>query len=450
MQQYRFTLRREYFGGVLHDAHEIFCDVLSPMEYDFLRSLKAIPTVPARPANPDGTIVSSAKLASWTARGAVSPGKDQALQLVNTRIVELPVIPAKCLTAPLRVYDTYTRRCNLNCPQCCLAGGPTFVERRRTLAQTKLIMNKFWEAGAMEWRFTGGEPTSCPDLLGAIAHAKNLGMAVMLNTNGCWSEQMMQEIPVSGVDELIISLEGREEINDQRRNHGTFQRVMQAFERVHQVNRSETSREIRVTINMTVARDNIGELEFVARLAARNHFNLNFVPLRPYGRAPTELPQSILSTAEFMKFSEHVQQLREDPEIAASGIRIIHRNMDLFCPDYPDSSTEPFPFNYSECGALTTGFALCPDGHVNACSFLMDDPEFVGPSLLDVSVQEAWLDPSMEHFRRAEKLGCVGCRFYMRQCEGKCRAMVFASGGKILKEKLIGHDPYCFAAAMPH
>jgi radical SAM protein with 4Fe4S-binding SPASM domain len=218
---------------------------------------------------------------------------------------------------------------------------------------------------------------------------------------------------------------------------------------VHQVNGSTNGPRIRVTINMTVGRDNVGELEFVARLAARNRFNLNFVPLRPYGRAPSELPQTMLSTAEFMKFSEQVQRMREDPEIVASGIRIIHRNMDLFCPAYPDSRWAPFPFNYSECGALTTGFGLCPDGRVNACSFLMGDPEFIGPSLLEVSVQEAWLDPSMEHFRRAEKLGCVGCRFYMQQCEGKCRAMVFAAGGKIRDGKLVGHDRYCYAAAMP-
>ena len=149
-----------------------------------------------------------------------------------------------------------------------------------------------------------------------------------------------------------------------------------------------------------------------------------------------------------MAFSRQVQVMREDPEIRTSGIRIIHRNMDLFCPDYPDSSRQPYPFNYAECGALSTGMGLCLDGRINACSFLMDDPEFVGPSLLEVSVQQAWLDPAMERFRRAEKVGCTDCRFYMRQCEGKCRAMVLTTGGAIRDGKLVGTDPYCYAPLM--
>jgi sulfatase maturation enzyme AslB (radical SAM superfamily) len=226
MPEYRFTLRREYFGGVLHDAREISCDVLSPPEYGFLKSLDAGVGSANNQVPAGDTPVLSGRLASWLSKGAIRRGSGDSFQLADTRILELPVIPDKCLAAPLRVYDTYTRRCNLDCPQCCLAGGPTFVEMRRTLAETRRIMDKFWEVGTMEWRFTGGEPTSCPDLLDAIAHAKSRGMAVMLNTNGCWSKQLMHDIPVSGVDELIISLEGREEINDRRRNRGTFRRVI--------------------------------------------------------------------------------------------------------------------------------------------------------------------------------------------------------------------------------
>jgi len=51
-------------------------------------------------------------------------------------------------------------------------------------------------------------------------------------------------------------------------------------------------------------------------------------------------------------------------------------------------------------------------------------------------------------FRRATKVGCSNCRFYRHQCEGKCRAMVLANGGKIANGKLIGRDPYCFGGLM--
>lgn len=446
----RFTLRKECFGGILHDTKTMSCEILTPEEYSFLENW----------ANADGFeeyLINSIGLNSLSdsakqkmkllqEKGAII--EDGSLFLVRPRCVYSPQIPDGCLTAPIRVYDTFTRRCNLNCPQCCVSSNADFREKRRTLAQTEIIMRKFYEAGTMEWRFTGGEPTSCQDFLDAVAIAKNLGMAVMLNTNGCWNEKQLERIPISGINEIIVSIEGREEINDKRRAPGVFRNVLRVLDRIAEYNKSNPDDKIKVTINMTIARDNVSEVEYVVRLGARYGYNVNFVPLRPYGRTPTCLPETMLSTQEFMEFTKNVQKLREEPEIRASGIKIIHRNMDLFCPDYPDKSQDPFPFNYSTCGALSTGFGLCPDGRVNACSFMMDDPEFVGPNLLEVSVTEAWLHPKMERFRKATRVGCVGCRFYMHQCEGKCPAMVLAEGGRIENGKLIGRDRYCFAPLM--
>ena len=274
-------------------------------------------------------------------------------------------------------------------------------------------------------------------------------MGVMLNTNGCWNDEMAEKLLNAGIFEIIISLEGREEANDRRRAPGVFKNIMWTLDRIKQYNKNNPEKRIMVTLNMTIAKDNVNELDFVVRLGARKGCNVNFVPLRPYGRTITDLRDKMLSTDEFKEFSRNVQMLREDPEVQDSGIRIIHKNMDLFCPDYPDKSQLPFPFNYSTCSALATGFGLCPDGRVNACTFLMDDPEFKGPSMLDVSVHEAWLHPKMERIRRAKRIGCCGCRFHMKQCEGKCVAMVLANGGKIEDGKLKGSDPYCFRHLMP-
>lgn len=448
----RFTLRKEYFGGILHDAKTMVCDILTLSEFAFLKNWLSADEQTIQLINNIGLKdvgdETKKKFESLKMREAITK-KNGLWCLENTRLVEQRVVPYGCLTAPIRVYDTFTRRCNLNCPQCCVSSNADFREKRRTLAQTEIIMRKFYEAGTMEWRFTGGEPTSCQDFLDAVAIAKNLGMAVMLNTNGCWNEKQLEKIPASGVNEIIVSIEGREEINDKRRAPGVFKNVLRVMDRITEYNKSNPDDKIKVTINMTIARDNVAEVEYVVRLGARYGYNVNFVPLRPYGRTPTCLPETMLSTQEFTEFTRNVQKLREEPEIRASGIRIIHRNMDLFCPDYPDKSQEPFPFNYSTCGALSTGFGLCPDGRVNACSFMMDDPEFVGPNLLEVSIQDAWLHPKMERFRKATRVGCVSCRFYMHQCEGKCPAMVLAEGGRIENNRLLGKDRYCFAAFMP-
>jgi len=439
----RFTLRQEYFGGIIHDSKNMFCEIISPGQFDLLANMTN---------GQNGTIHEndlSVDIQKLKDKGIISTDSDGLIRLNNIRLVDPPaIIPDDCLTAPLRIYHTITRKCNLDCKQCLASSTADFVEERMTIDQIKMVMQKFYDMGCMEWRFTGGEPTSYPDLIEAIQFAKGLGMAVMLNTNGCWSKKMSETIPTLGLDEIILSLEGREEINDSRHNPGVYKKVLQAMDLIAAFNQANPDQKIKVTLNMTIARDNVDEVEYVIRLGASYGFNVNFVPLRPYGRTLTNLQGVMLSTKEFKDFSENVQQIRELPEVKDSGIKVIHRNMDLFCPDYPDKSELPFPFNYSACGALSTGFGLCPDGRVNACSFLMDDPEFVGPSLLDSTVQEAWLDDSMEHFRKAKKVGCPNCEFYMNQCEGKCQAMVLANNGEIKDNKLIGHDPYCYRALM--
>lgn len=444
----RFTLRKEYFGGILHDAIELSCELLTPEEYDLLSDLYAGEPFPVGDLEKMSDLLQE-KIEVLREKGALVINNN-TVSLIDTRRIPPPEkIPKGCLTAPIRVYDTYTLHCACNCKQCCASSSAAFSDLpRRTLAQTERIMRKFYEAGTMEWRFTGGEPTSCDDLLDAIGIAKGLGMAVMLNTNGSWDESMLHKIPNSGVDEIIISLEGGEQVNDTRRSKGMYRQAIRTFDQIALHNQEYPEKKIRVTLNMTIGADNAGEVEYVVRLGAQYGFNVNFVPLRPYGRARTELQGKMLSTEEFMNFSERVQQLREDPQILESGIRIIHKNMDLFSPDYPDRSGEPYPFNYSDCGALATGLGLGPDGRVNACSFLMDEEEYVGPNMLECSVQDAWLHPKMEFFRKAEKIACANCPFYMKQCEGMCRIMVMFNNGRIEDNKLMGTDPYCFRALM--
>lgn len=443
----RFTLRKEYFGGIVHDTKIMTCHILNEIEFRALRLISEVDQevfLPIREFEEAG--FAEHYLGKFADMGVLTI-ESNMVRINGLRAVELPV-PDGCLTVPVRIYHTFTRKCNLKCPQCCIASEVDTEDDRMTLEEFESVVKKFYEAGTMEWRFTGGETTFCPDFLEAIAICKKYGMAVMLNTNGCWPDKIAEKILKAGLSEIIISLEGSEAVNDLRRP-GAYWSVIKTLDRIFRYNCDNSTNKIRVTINMTVAKDNANEVEFVVRLGAKYGYNVNFVPLRPYGRTPTCLPEAMLSTEEFMNFSRKVQELREDPEIKSSGIRIVHRNMDLFSPDYPDKSDQPYPFNYSDCGALSTGFGLGPDGRVNVCSFLLDDPEFLGPNMKDVSAQEAWLHPRIEYFRRAKKQSCHSCRFYMNQCEGKCRAMVLAEGGRIENGKLIGKDRYCFQKLMP-
>lgn len=372
--------------------------------------------------------------------------------LINVRVLPPPsTIREGVLTAPIRVYDTYTKKCNLDCAHCYFASNAFVKEERRTIDQTADIMRKFYDAGAMEWRFTGGEPTVQPDLFDAIDVAKSFGMNVSLNTNGWWSEHTAQKIFNAGISEIVISLEGREKLNDQRRRKGAYNKALQSLDRIKDHNELHPDKKINVVINTAVGKDNINDIEFLIRLAARDGHNVNFIPLKPSGRARDTLQEDMLSTREFMQFSHSIQKLREDPDIAASGISIGHKYKDLFCPSYKDQSDKPFPFNYAECGALTTAISMLPDGRVFACPFVLEldkAGEFIGPNMNTSSVEEAWYHPKIEKYRSAQKIGCEGCIFYKKQCRGACKATVLGYGGEIKDGKLLGKDPYCYAPLM--
>lgn len=443
-KNFRFAFRKEYFGGLLLDFENCTTEILNSEEYDFLEKIKNgrnffIQNLQNSKLDKFITRLQQKNIIKITPRGKI---------LINNirRILPPQISPKDYLSAPLKVYDTYTRKCNLFCKHCYASANYNFIEKRRTILQTKIIMRKFYKVGVMEWNFTGGEPTTAPDLFDAIKIAKGFGMKVVLNTNGCWHSDIARKIFLSGVDELIISIEGKEETHDKRRGKGSFKKAIKTLDKICEYNQKKHWKKLKVILNTAIGRDNIKDIQYTSFLGAKYGCDVKFVPLKIGGRAYKNL---ILFPREYMQFAKKVQQLRQNSKIKKSGIKIILNHKDLFNLSYQDRSIFPHPFNYSQCSALTTAMDVLPDGRTVACSFLMDNPDFIGPNILDVSVYEAWQHPIMERFRRANKEDCINCKFYMKQCRGPCRASILLSGGKIKGTKLKGRDPYCFKNLLP-
>lgn len=440
MKPQRFTLRKEYLGGLVYDAKSMAVELLNPDEYLFLVSSAKKSPSPAK-------VCAKERINAFVQKGFIS-GKNEKYAALSMRSVPPPKhIRNEVLSAPIRVFDSYTRRCNFQCEHCYFTSSAFVKETRRTIEQTKDIIRKFYESGTMEWRFTGGEALIMVDLFEAIAYAKSLGMNVGIYSNGWWVDSIAQKVFASGVDEVVLSLEGSPEINDKRRRVGGFDKVLETIERIYQFNTDHPDRVIHGVIAAAIGHDNVRDVPFLARLAAKYKFTINFMPLKPSGRARYTLSNKMLNPQEYMTFAKTAQGLREEEAIKKSGIKIILKYKDLFYGSYEDKSDKPFPFNYAECGALTKYISMMPNGQVFSCPFILDvDPtgKYLGPNMINTSVEDAWNNPNFEAYRAADKIGCMDCRFYMKQCRGKCRATVLGFGGKIADGKLIGDDPQCF------
>lgn len=427
----RFALRKEYFGGILLDYHEHNFNILSPEEFVFIKRLM------------DGEKCVFDKkfkifLNEFNKKNIISlSDNDEVILLCEIRrIIEPLKMTKNHLSAPLKVYDTYTKKCNLACKHCYASSSAALNEKRRTILQTRSIMQKFYDVGVMEWNFTGGEPTIADDLLEAIKIAKSFNMKISLNTNGCWNFIFSKKLLNTKIDNLIISLDGCEKFHDKRRGTGVFKRVIKTLDVIYEYNKN-VDNPTNVTINVVISKENINDVDFLISLASNYGYDIKFVPLKPAGRADKNL---MLSIDEYMFFVKKLQASRK----IFNNIKILLNHCDLFLEKDKNVSKLPYPFNFSQCSALSTAMDIGPSGETFACSFIMDKNDFKGLNILDNSIYEAWEHPNMNNFRNLYGDKCFDCNFYMKKCRGICRSNVLLINdlkGNNMEEK---NDPYCF------
>lgn len=80
-----------------------------------------------------------------------------------------------------------TERCNFNCIHCYInqpADDQAIKAREMTTSQIKTILDEAVKLGALEVRFTGGEPLLREDFEELYIYARGLGVKVLLFTNG--------------------------------------------------------------------------------------------------------------------------------------------------------------------------------------------------------------------------------------------------------------------------
>ena len=110
----RFTLRKEYFGGFVYDSQSAKHELLSPEEYSIVTSLQKASDgllKQAQSTNPEFL----QRLKVFKKFGFIDQSEDGRITLVNMRIVnQLEDPPQGMLSAPIRVFDTYTKKCNFD------------------------------------------------------------------------------------------------------------------------------------------------------------------------------------------------------------------------------------------------------------------------------------------------------------------------------------------------
>ena len=102
MKHIRYTVRKEYFGGLMYDK---YADAYIPINKEFYETLKKIRDLQ------DDTFLLDKHRALLLREGILTPSG------ISYRIVEQKTIGSN-LSAPVRIHFCYTNECNMNCKHC--------------------------------------------------------------------------------------------------------------------------------------------------------------------------------------------------------------------------------------------------------------------------------------------------------------------------------------------
>ncbi|MCE1180254.1 MAG: TIGR04053 family radical SAM/SPASM domain-containing protein [Micrococcales bacterium] len=160
---------------------------------------------------------------------------------------------------PFIVIWEVTRACQLVCKHCRADAQTHAHPRQLTTDQGRALLDDIaqWDAPRPLVVLTGGDPFERADLEDLVRHGTELGLSVALSPSVTprFTPERIASLHEAGAKAVSLSLDGaRAETHDAFRGFsGTFDQTMVAGEVVR-------ANSLRLQVNSTVTRDNVGEL----------------------------------------------------------------------------------------------------------------------------------------------------------------------------------------------
>lgn len=390
----RFVLRDETFGGTLYDRRSLRHSFLTKQEIG------------------DGVSLSGEKV------GTYEHWK------TNTDSV-----PIDILYSPIRVYFEATKMCNLRCPICFNSSGERGKGEMNTEEIYKILAGMRRDH-IFDVRFTGGEFTLLPDAVEILRHAKELGLATSLNTNGVFKNPVLiDELAALNLDQITVSIDGSREHHDLVRGEGNYDRSVGTLRQLH-------LRGAVLRTNTVLTGINAGDMEEVIRAVGPYVSEMNFFHMRQVGRARDMLGKAI-TYQELAEFNERAAEtVKKYPRINIMFGSFVARENSIRMNQLGLRMGGPDGF---------TRFNLTPDGSLCAGGYAA----YIDPSLKLGNIKDEvytmlniWRGSQrlndFREFSRKLVARCLDCSELGLRCGGTNVEM------ELVKQNSPGkHNPYC-------
>lgn len=292
-----------------------------------------------------------------------------------------------------------TLKCDLRCSHCGLEAGKPRPHELNT-KEAKKLLTELNQIGIRHLVISGGEFTTRQDWLELTEFSlKQQFESVRIITSGRLEKQFVPLLhQLNNLERLVISLslDGGPKIHDQRRGHGSFEKVISIL---------KTPTIIPKTIITTVAKDNLTDLVKILSICLKYKVALWSIQLTlPAGRMPKE---NFLG-GKLIKFLANL--IYDWQNLFGANLKIVPDD----CFDYLHKMRKNEP--WQGCHAGKRLIAILSDGSVTGCPTLLDN---ICGNIRKNSLEEILQGNRMSDLKSYMPLECQKCR----QCSGGCKTI---------------------------
>lgn len=322
--------------------------------------------------------------------------------------------------------------CNLRC-RYCFAGTGSFGGERENMpfeigkTAIDMLLENSGARRQLEVDFFGGEPLLNWDVVkqlvnyGEIAATK-VGKEIhfTLTTNGVALNADMNRFLNDKNIAVVLSLDGRPEINDRMRGKGSYQQIIPRFTQL-----LKDRNFVNYYLRGTFTAENIDFSEDAKHIYDLGFHEMSLEPVvteEEYGITREKLPQIF---EEYERLAQYYLEKKQNGE----DITFFHFEVSL---DHGPC----LPKRLTGCGAGFDYFAITPKGDIYPCHQFVGREAFL-MGYVDTGIQNHLLRQEFGKATLYKKEGCPECwsRFY---CSGGCHANAHAVNGSIYQPDELG------------
>jgi radical SAM protein with 4Fe4S-binding SPASM domain len=343
---------------------------------------------------------------------------------------------ASAVQPPFLVALNLTLRCNLECAHCYLDAG---IRRRGDPSELKTeeVNRILDEIAALSDEtmvvLTGGEPMMRPDILEIAQHAGDLGLMVVIGTNGAQlNDARIAALQEAGVKAAGISLDSLnpDYHDDFRGQKGAWAKTMAGIDACRRAG-------FMFQLHFSVTDDNADELDDMiafARSAGASVLNIFFLVCTGRGETVTNISRDVYEDV----LQRVAEAARDEKELLVRARCAPHFKRMALQMDPPLPVTVLDGYEAGGCHAANRYCRVTPQGELTPCPYM----EISAGSLRENGFAELWRDaPLFEQLRTPQLEGRCGACEFQKVCGG-CRARPQARDGNLMGEDfLCGYDP---------